>query len=64
MKEDNPIIGMICKGKLRIKQIKWETEVEELKFYYDIAIRFDNWMVSGHKKRVFNLKVNIYILIN
>lgn len=58
MKEDNPIIGMICKGKLRIKQIKWETEVEELKFYYDIAIRFDNWMVSGHKKRVFNLKIN------
>ncbi len=57
MNQGNPIIGMICKGKLKIKQVKWESEIEELKFYYDIAIRSDNWMVSGHKKRVFNLKV-------
>jgi len=56
MNQGNPIIGMICKGKLKIKQVKWESDVEELKFYYDIAIRFDNWMVSGHKKRVFSLK--------
>jgi len=56
MNQGNPIIGMICKGKLKIKQVKWESEIEELKFYYDIAIRSDNWMVSGHKKRVFNLK--------
>ncbi|ORX47606.1 hypothetical protein BCR36DRAFT_584698 [Piromyces finnis] len=58
MNQGNPIIGMICKGKLKIKQVKWNSDVDELKFYYDIAIRFDNWMVSGHKKRVFNLKSN------
>eukprot|EP00833_Pecoramyces_ruminatium_P009685 jgi/Orpsp1_1/1183717/evm.model.c7180000086407.1 len=58
MNQGNPIIGMICKGKLKLKQVKWESDIKELKFYYDIAIRFDNWMVSGHKKRVFNLKPN------
>ena len=59
------IVGEPCHCRLIIRHSSYwnnalSTDAKDmLEFYYDVHVDFDNWLLAGHKKLCFPLKVII-----
>jgi len=61
-------VGTPATFKLLVKNSEYwnlhSDQEQAYDFHYDIVVDYENWLLCGHKKRLFSTKVDIQFLLH